>query len=179
MVNLMLDLETMDTAHTAAIVSIGAVMFDETGIGETFYKTIHLESNIDFGRTIGAKSVLWWLQQSEEARKEIYSPANPVDLPLALMDFRSFFSQQGAVYVWGNGADFDNMILGNAYDSDKLQRPWSYSKNRCYRTLLSLIPGIHDDPYVKQCYEERVAHNALADALCQAKVAAYCFKKLQ
>ena len=38
--NVMIDLETLSTESNAAILSIGAVMFDKEGLGETFYQIV-------------------------------------------------------------------------------------------------------------------------------------------
>lgn len=46
---IMLYLETMDTAPTAAIIAIGAVEFDEHTLGREFYRVVDLQSSMDAG----------------------------------------------------------------------------------------------------------------------------------
>jgi exodeoxyribonuclease VIII len=70
-------------------------------------------------------------------------------------------SAEGIPVVWGNGADFDNVILGNAYLAVNKPRPWSFWNNRCYRTVRAMAPNID---YVRPV----IAHHALHDARAQA-----------
>lgn len=72
--HLMIDLETMGTRPTAAIVSIGAVFFDTESelLGDEFYERIELNSVIQHEETtLEADTIKWWLTQSSEARREI------------------------------------------------------------------------------------------------------------
>ena len=64
--------------------------------------------------------------------------------------------------MWGNGAEFDNVILSQAYKNVEKEVPWQYYNNRCYRTVKNLFPHIE---------MERVGahHNALDDAKSQAE----------
>lgn len=130
--HVMLDLETMSTKSNAAIVAIGAVQFcyKTKTLGKEFYQTIKLKSCQDLGLHIDAGTVMWWLGQSTEARREL----NEVwTLQEVLLDFQSWLPT-GAL-VWGNGSNFDNVILRNAYDTALIDCPWSHRNNRCYRTL--------------------------------------------
>ena len=64
--------------------------------------------------------------------------------------------------VWGNGADFDLVILENYFRRMGWdQMPWSYKNVRCYRTLKNLVPDI---PFKNT----GVAHSAEDDAAYQA-----------
>ncbi len=61
----MLDLETMGNTSNAAIISIAAVYFDETGVGRSFYHKVSLGSSCAIGLEMDADTVLWWLKQSD------------------------------------------------------------------------------------------------------------------
>ena len=69
MSNLMLDIETLGTGPNSVILSIGAVEFDETGVISKFYEAIDPESCTDWGLQIDARTVLWWMDQNDAARK--------------------------------------------------------------------------------------------------------------
>lgn len=71
--DVMLDLETMGQGPDAAIVAIGAVSFDlEAGkLGSEFYTVVDLTSSVEAGGKMDPSTVLWWLQQSEQARSEL------------------------------------------------------------------------------------------------------------
>ncbi len=168
--HVMLDLETLDSATSAVVLSIGAVRFDpfntgSTGVDARFY----VEFDVDglqlqqrMGRTTSAKTIAWWMSQGAMA-KQVFVPKFPKDPVHALGQFDDFLNVIPETKLWGNGADFDNLIIGSMYDSFSLKRPWSYGKNRCYRTLKSL-PGA---PAL--LIREGTEHNAYDDALTQAK----------
>jgi hypothetical protein len=73
------------------------------------------------------------------------------------------------VKPWGNGADFDLVILSTLYDDCKVQRPWRYHQQRCFRTLKNVFPREYE--VAKQLVGGNpVKHDALADAEWQARV---------
>jgi len=176
MKHIMLDLETLDTTSSAVVISIGAVAFDpETNaLGDKFYveMTEDTAAQQARGRTISGDTVRWWMQQDVLA-KRVFSVPPPdgverISTFEALSRFGLFVAEQDSkqiddVEIWGNGADFDNIILGSLYDAFGLRKPWSYSRNRCYRTMKNLGIGPRR-PQVR----EGVHHNALDDAITQA-----------
>jgi hypothetical protein len=163
-VRIMLDLETLDTKPTAVLVSIGAVVFDpHRGLGGEFYQAVKQDPQP--GRTISERTVQWWSEQSADARAVLSDPKALV-LDFALLKFASFCreaSREADIEMWGNGADFDCVILGSAYEGLGIPKPWSYSSNRCFRTLKNL--GLRPDTSnVRMTH-----HNALDDAKYQAR----------
>ena len=157
--NVMLDLETMGTSSTSAIIAIGAVKFSmQDGIIDKFYRSVDLQSCIDLGLTIDGDTLMWWMQQSEEARSQFRLKGNP--LYNVLNEF-SLWLGNSDYKIWGNGAAFDNAILANAYKACKLPQPWKFWNDRCYRTVKSINSHV---PF------KRVGtyHNALDDAESQA-----------
>ena len=124
MKNIMLDLETMGNGPNAAIISIGAVYFDKTGLGRTFYRKVSLESSVAAGLEMDADPVLWWLQQDYDARKEFEKKVEP--LYFVLKKLTEFIDSD--CLVWGNGAAFDNIILKNAFHKCNMPVPWMYSQ---------------------------------------------------
>ena len=164
--HIMIDLETMSTASNAAIISIGAVLFSEVeGIKAKFNRVISLKSSTEYGLVIEAATIKWWMQQSDEAR-EIFK-ANGYELPRALVDFTKWLDQidcyPSATVLWGNGSDFDNVILTSAYKACNLPQPWMFYNNRCYRTVKQI--GIKQGILIPS---NGIKHNALDDACNQA-----------
>lgn len=165
--DIMLDLETMGTGPNAAIVAIGAVVFDTDILAVTsrFYRIVDLESAMSTGGEVDADTVLWWMQQSDEARSMFDSSNDGVPLFIALTDFSTWVKEHGdpsTVRVWGNGAAFDNVILSSAYRRIAgLDQPWKHWNDRCYRTIKSL----HPDVKLKRVGTH---HNAVDDAESQA-----------
>lgn len=150
MTEIMLDLETMDTKPTAAIIAIGAVKFDPDRklILDRFYSRVDPQSCIDAGLTVSGDTFLWWLKQSPEARAEFAGGKLP-PVTLATQGFSAWVERGRAPVgnpkkpnVWGNGATFDNVILANVYSALKTTKPWGYTGDRCYRTVKALFPHI-------------------------------------
>lgn len=163
--HLMLDIETMGNESYSSIVSIGALEFDiETGkTGREFYINVDLQSCIDLGLIINASTVMWWLNQNEQARKDL---TNNTAYPIrqALLEFANFCNKD--YQIWGNSARFDCGILQNAYNKANMPTPWDFRKERCVRTLVSFNPEIKNN-----CVFEGTAHNALSDCYFQVE---YC-----
>jgi exodeoxyribonuclease VIII len=162
MLDVMIDLETMGNGSSAAIIAIGAVEFDmvEGTLGNEFYSVVDLDSSVQSGGVIDASTVLWWMTQSDEARKEFARPGSTIIEALLLFD--SWMCEVGAWRVWGNGAAFDNVILAGAYRRLGMKTPWKYSGDRCFRTARDMAPAVDMSDY------QGVAHNALSDAKWQA-----------
>lgn len=158
----MVDLETLGNGSNAVIVSIGAVEFDNLGVGREFYALIDPQSCVDIGMQIDASTVLWWMKQPDDARKALTAGGH-VPIKEALFAFTNWMREVEAAYVWGNGATFDNVILANAYRKADIPQPWKYYNDRCYRTLKNLYPT------VEQPADIGTAHNALDDAKWQAQ----------
>jgi exodeoxyribonuclease VIII len=159
MINVMVDLETLGNGSLAAIISIGAVEFDpETGeLGREFYMLVDAQSAVDLGLEIDASTVMWWMKQDVAAKAAFKD--NGETIRAALEVFANWYPEDAP--VWGNGATFDNVILANAYRLARIERPWNYWEDRCYRTLKTLYPEVEQE-------NVGVAHNALDDAKYQA-----------
>jgi hypothetical protein len=162
--HVMIDLETMGTGPDAAIVAIGAVAFDPATerITATHYQLVDLQSAVDLGGQMTCSSVLWWLQQSDAARAELARPGEPLRMALQCLGEWLRRATVEGVQVWGNGCDFDNVILASAYRRAGMPLPWRWSRNRCYRTVRALHPDV-------LLARGGVHHNALDDAAHQAQ----------
>lgn len=172
--NIMVDIETLGKGSNAVIMSVGAVVFDETGLGQTFYRNVAPQSCVDIGMTIDVDTVMWWMKQGDDARKVLAIPGDAIQKVLS--EFSDFVTHCGApakdIKVWGNGATFDNVILGNAYKLAGMEQPWAFWNDRCHRTLKNMFPNMIAP-------KPGVAHNALEDAIAQAKHASAMLAKLK
>ncbi|GDT16429.1 TPA: exonuclease [Escherichia coli] len=176
-IHLMIDLETMGKNPDAPIISIGAIFFDpQTGdMGPEFSKTIDLDTA---GGVIDRDVIKWWLKQSREAQSAIMTDEIPLDD--ALLQLREFIDENSGeffVQVWGNGANFDNVILRRSYERQGIPCPWRYCNDRDVRTIVELGKAIDFDARTAIPFEgER--HNALDDARYQAKYVSAIWQKL-
>lgn len=158
--NGMLDMETMGTRPGAKILSIACVPFLLTEYITPFYARINKDS-YPLGFHEDPETLRWWEQQSKEARDEAFSGTAHINVVLDSFSRWCDKLPNDALLMWGNGADFDNALLAEAYAKLSLKAPWKFYNNRCYRTLKNLFPHI---AYIKP----RIAHNALSDAQAQA-----------
>ncbi|WP_105457209.1 exonuclease [Escherichia coli] len=175
--HLMIDLETMGKNPDAPIISIGAIFFDpQTGdMGPEFSKTIDLDTA---GGVIDRDTIKWWLKQSREAQSALLT--DEILLDDALLQLREFIDENSGeffVQAWGNGANFDNVILRRSYERQGIPCPWRYCNDRDVRTIVELGKAIDFDARTAIPFEgER--HNALDDARHQAKYVSAIWQKL-
>lgn len=157
------DIETLGTSPNSVIVSIGAAMFDLTKgeIVDKFYRVIDIQSCVDAGLVIDPGTVVWWMKQSDAARK-VFTEQSFV-LPHVLKEFSAWVGKSDSkCRFWGNGATFDNVLVDSAYKAVGLRKPWGYWDDRCYRTVAAMVPHVKIE-------RSGTHHNALDDAITQAK----------
>lgn len=160
MIDVMIDLETLGTDPGCVILSIGAVSF-KTAAPTAFYERISRIKSLDEGFVEDENTVEWWNKQDSEVRKEAYGGIHTPEEVLS--KFSKYLTDLGdEVRIWGNGANFDNVILAAAYKKLNLPVPWKFWNDRCYRTLKNLYPELPIPPFFGS------KHNALNDALHQA-----------
>lgn len=160
--HIMIDLETMGTRPDAPIISIGAVTFDAEGIKRKLYLNVDLGSAVNSGAKIDAKTVMWWMGQSDEAREALVTKDDQYSVVGALIVFSKWMHSDNISGVWGNGATFDNVILRETYLNAAVMCPWEFWKDKCYRT----VKGMYPDVTIERA---GVHHNALNDAETQAE----------
>jgi len=163
----MVDIETLGLDPGSAVLSIGAVRFGLEGLGETFEQSISLKSCQDYGLSIDAETLEWWLDQEEDAQHVLTGGG---DLSDALYDFAYWY--RDADEIWANSPSFDCTHLGHAFEEVGMAEPWDYYQERDYRTLASL-------PVAPDFDQEGVEHDALDDAEHQARVAAETLQRVQ
>ncbi len=182
--HIMLDLETLSSRTDAAIVSIGAFKFspyevEDEASSRTPERCLDIRVNIDDAMKHGHVSgdtLKWWFKQDPMAvHKTFQDPNNkPMKLAEAMEEFYHFvkskslgYSQEpDGVYLWGNGANFDNPIIRHAWAAvSEAPFPIAYNKDMCYRSIKGLVPMAKMPSTVKV----GTAHNALDDAIYQAR----------
>lgn len=182
MTDYVLDLETLGTNHDAPVVAIGMCSFDRRTyqVGEhKFYATIDPQGACRFGARVDGDTIRWWLEQSEEARKELTDKDNTCDPHTAIAMLLQFLADPDAeedhefdhVVLWGNGPSFDCGILASTFERLGVKKPWGHWNERCVRTMLDLYPDArHPFP------DHKTKHHALHDAEHEADCLASAFK---
>jgi hypothetical protein len=163
--HLMIDLETMGNDSFSSVISLGAIEFDidTAETGKSFYANISLQSCLDAGLIVNASTIMWWMMQNEQARKDLVQTPS-ISIQEALIQFSAFCNKD--YEVWGNSARFDCGLLQNAYQKIGMDTPWDFRKERCVRTLVSFNPEIK-----KNFPMSGTSHNALSDCIFQV---GYC-----
>lgn len=167
--NLMIDLETLGNGPNSVILAVGAVAFNEAGVGADFYRVVDPQSCVDAGLKMDVSTVMWWMGQSDAARDAVRRRGEPLATVLAEL---AAIIDPKVTCVWGNGATFDNVILANAYRARHKPTPWAFWNDRCYRTLKALRPDI-------EFARTGTHHNALDDARAQAEHAVRILRALR
>lgn len=180
--HVMIDLETLGTSTGAAIAQIAAVPFSVAhdgglDVARAFNEYVKLDGQC---RRIEPNTVLWWLQQDEEARQRLVKGQSAAcHLSMALYRLGLWFAErfgQGTTNpiknteapalegVWSHGATFDLPILANAYEEQGTPLPWDFRLGRDTRTLFARAGGTPNIGHLVG-----VPHDALADAVNQAR----------
>lgn len=164
MINVMIDLETVSLRNDAAIISIGAVVFniEEQSLGKEFYQNIELSSCLRMGLSREQGAIDWWAKdENKEARNRLTYDA--IHIRDALSRFSNFCNVDATEIVpWANGAPFDLVILKNAYTACGMSLPWKFFNESCYRTFKRVYPQVPRPP-------QTMKHHALEDAKYQAR----------
>jgi hypothetical protein len=183
----MTDIETLSTLPNAAIITIGAVMFDPRGEDTEeslrpqaqLFGPISFESNEKEGRHISASTIAWWLKQSPEAQAGLFE-GNVVPLRAALESFRQWVNnaKPAPTRFWAKDPDFDGVILQDAFRDLGLMWPFRFWESRSVRTTMELAypPGGLRGEFPQ--IGVGVAHNAVDDSIRQALSIQHAYKIL-
>lgn len=171
--HVMLDLETMGNGSNAAIVSIGAVVFNPSNgqLGAEFEEVINLNSAAYYS-DIDAPTVTWWLSQSDEARAIFLKETPKSSLKDALLEFNQWLADLGEskdICLWGNGAGFDNVILMNSFKATRIRPNFIHWNDLDVRTIVRMGRDILGINPKETLVREGVHHSALDDAKFQAQ----------
>lgn len=174
--HVMVGSESLGLQLNSAILSIGAVEFDPYSdqLGRTFHMCIPLAESLANGLTIDAGALAWWLKQEGSARERMaHKLTNGYALYSALSTFTGFIVAAGGdknAKFWSCGM-MDIAWLTSAYNALGLEVPWGYRVGD-YRTIRDELAEPGDAP------EATTSHDALADAIWQAKLMQNIYRRL-
>lgn len=161
--NYMVDIETYATVPKAVILSLGFCRFNWNGPGFGFYQAYNPLTQYE--RVKDLKTEEWWASQGD-------APIHgTLDLKFGLEQFielleKNKFNTGDSIEIWAQGTDFDIVILEDAMRSFDLAVPWKYNAKSDLRTLIKYNKDIYTDDIINA-----QKHNAMSDAIYQAKVA--------
>lgn len=168
--HIMIDLETLSVRPDAAIIQIGAVLFEPVHGGkilndQPFNQYVAIQ---DGTGSIDHDTLVWWLRQpNAKTLADGLENANP--LATVLENFIEFPQQIPGLSwetiggVWAKPSTFDLAVLSSAFSKFGEEPPWEHWKTRCAKTVFELVGGT---PKVDETGLQ--SHDALDDAVKQA-----------
>jgi exodeoxyribonuclease VIII len=177
-----IDLETLGKRPGAPIVAIGLAGFcRKTGASfELSYSTIDLQSAITHSTGVDPSTLEWWLKQEPAAIEQTFNDTTyRTNLFAALGEVDVVFARLNNAKPWGNGATFDISILEATFALVGNDAPWAHWDVRDVRTIVDLGKMLIGFDPKKAMPFEGTKHNALADAVHQAKYTVAIIQELK
>lgn len=170
-----LDIETLSTESNAVVLSLAMVAFDPTGqqpdqiFAERF---LDIDEQAKLGRHVSGSTLSWWLGQDRDSR-ELQVEGQRVYCPQAIWQMAQWIREMTGegpcgpwlsqkAKIWGNGKDFDVVVLGSLIHQLELEKPWHFRNTRCFRDLYLQHPDVTTE------LPGLTKHSALDDALWEA-----------
>lgn len=174
------DIETMDTEPTAVITSIGVHAWNyKTGkaVAEFHERIDWKDAMARYPFTKSSSTEDFWAKQSIEARMELKGTRKIEDVLDSFSDWWSSNCKKSTII--GNGANFDPVILENAFKVTGKKIPWSYYKIEDLRTMVTIGRRYLNIDPKKEIEFAGVKHHSLYDARHEAEIAKEIQKALQ
>ncbi len=174
--DIMVDLETLGVGPGAMIVQIAAVRFDADAGDSGYISTPEATFNFNVSLhpddgVIEPDTLLFWMRQSDDARRRVFSPATIHGrIAQGLTSFADWVYRGGRFHrVWANSPSFDLRLLKDAWRAKNPTLPESiwpitHRHERDFRTLRKVGEALGVEPPVRVGVE----HDALDDACHQA-----------
>jgi hypothetical protein len=207
-IDIMVDIETLGTEAGNVILSIGACRFDRTLSAATvidpyvYHEKISIQKQLDDGFTMNTETLLWWMNQSNAAQADLFTPDKDKQSPIKVLDgFKHYCkhwntAMERAPILWCN-TKMDVVMLEYAMTHYGVDIPWRYNGFReCksfmagpeYHEAQQLERGTLQESWISteqvclmntMMKGQEVKHNALHDAINQTCWVLSGFKYLQ
>ena len=165
MLEMMIDLETLDTRSSAIVLSIGAVVWpsgmedhyipDGTcrtrkvlgyEVIDRWMRVVRIDEQTNAGRTMSQSTLLWWQQQDPDARAEAFNPVR-LSSRATLQDFMMWTTGFNTKInrFWASPSTFDFPIMESFAETFGMDLPWSYRQKYDVRTVVNEANYSADD----------------------------------
>ena len=174
--NVMIDIETLALSNDAAVIAVGACAFDANDVGGKF--EVLLNPVLSPGRR-DEETLEWWRRQPAEVLERMTGGlATPREACEGLAAF--VLSQGPPAKIWANSPSFDCVVLRTLFGVVGASVPWSFRDELDYRTLRAMYRShpSYDDAAIESIRADRTAHDALSDAVCQARTVQLIYRDM-
>lgn len=139
MKRVMIDLETMSTRPTAAVIALTVAMRDDVN-PHISARTWRIDPTLALGH-VDEQTCNWWSEQNAEVKNFVWGGnESPTEV---FSSVRSWIQANGAygedVLYYGDPADFDFPIIRNQFFTAGIECPWEWSQQRCSRTMRKVM----------------------------------------
>jgi hypothetical protein len=170
--DVMIDLETLHTSPSAAILTIGIVKFDPKHLSSAdqlranaLLIKLDVDEQFALGRAYSEDTVAWWGNQPQEIQDAAFS-GDRTPLAEGIDKFHKLVWNSDR--YWSQGS-FDYVILEDLYRTMQRTPPWAYWQCRDSRTMFDFIDGKLD---------RTGHHDAMEDSIQQALAVQRALKKI-
>jgi hypothetical protein len=191
-IHVVLDWETMSTAHNAAPVQLAAVTVCGKG---TFNEYIDPKSSEAAGLHVDVETVKWWYTQDPELRAQVFGGTKELGAVLShffnwlerlCFNYEKDVPDWSRIFLWGNGVEFDVQILREVYEVVAAKEGWdkfpiSFRNFDHVRTLYRCVPEevlAETTTSFNHYHPEGRVHDALWDAKYHAALVRRCLDYL-
>ena len=158
----MVDIETLSSHPDAAVIAIGLCLFNKDSIIDT--SEILIDPRLAPGHR-DPDTLEWWNSQDPKVFKKMMSGA--IAPWIACEIFRERIQDWQPRVLWANPPSFDIVILRHLFYLYRIDFPVHFTKERDFRTVRKFADNLGVD--YSEPYETRSAHDAVDDAVIQAK----------
>lgn len=155
------DLETMDTRHSARILSIGAALGTET-----FYEEVDQSSygTAELAFTTSNETAAWWDEQGGFQPTKEAITCGQMTHKFALW-VHEVTGELETFEVWANSPSFDCKMMFHHFKFFSIANPWQFWQERDVRTIKALYRSLN-----LNIANYKNPHHALIDAQNQQKM---------
>ena len=164
MLEMMIDLETLDTRPSAIVLSIGAVVWqsvmedhfipDGTSrtqkklgyeIVDRWMRVPRIDEQTKL-RTMSESTLMWWQNQTSMAQQEAFNPVR-LSARATLQEFMQWTTgfNTKITRFWASPSTFDFPIMESYADQFEMPLPWSYRQKYDVRTAVNEASYSADD----------------------------------
>jgi len=162
-IHAMIDIETLDTAPSSTVLSVGAVKFNPYNANDPYERMLwrpSVDEQLEGGRTTSDDTLAWWAKQDAHIRETTFTEDGRIPLKQFFAETNKYLV--GVDKIWCQGPQFDMVILEDLFKHFNHHMNWAYWQVCDCRTIFNMMPV---DP--RKAIQQNL-HSADDDAYWQA-----------